>query len=114
MNDSTKAVQAALTDDLRRPPWRGKANPLAGHCYVASEALAHILRSEGHTVKPMFVRHEGAPHWYLLVDGVGIVDATAGQFREPPPYSEGRGKGFLTSEPSKRAAELLRRIGVTK
>ena len=31
-------IAESLTDDLRRPPWRGSPNPLAGHCYVASEA----------------------------------------------------------------------------
>ena len=27
-----------LTDDLRKKPWNGSKNKVAGHCYVASEA----------------------------------------------------------------------------
>lgn len=101
-------VQATLTDDLRRPPWRGSPDPLAGHCYVASEALYHLgLREQGY--RPMFIRHEGSPHWFLA-RGTEVVDATASQFRTPVPYSQAKGKGFLTREPSRRARILMSRL----
>ncbi len=106
------AIQAVLvsclTDDLRRPPWRGNPNPLAGHCYVASEALYHILGQVD--LKPMFLRHLGCPHWFLLrKDGV-VIDVTAKQFKTVPDYSKAVGKGFLTKQPSRRARFVIKRF----
>ena len=100
----------ALTDDLRRAPWRGDPNPLAGHCYVAAEALYHRALDLGLDARPMFVRHEGAPHWFVVIDG-WLHDPTAGQFATPVPYEKAKGKGFLTKEPSRRAQEVMRRMG---
>jgi hypothetical protein len=95
-------------DDLRRPPWRGDPNIWAGHCYVLAEVLYHM---SGRDHKPQFIRHEGQPHWYLLSrDDSTIIDVTRSQFATPVPYHEGRGKGFLTREPSARAVEMMRRI----
>ena len=98
------------SDDLRRAPWRGSANPYAGHCYVASEALKALLAAEGVASTPVSLRWEGAPHWALrLADGT-ILDPTADQFATAPDYSLAVGKGFLTREPSARARALLARI----
>lgn len=103
-------VRAALTDDLRRAPWAGSSNPMAGHCYVASEALLHLLRAQGVASTPISLRWEGAPHWALrLADGT-VVDATADQFSATPDYALARGKGFLTREPSKRARTVIARV----
>lgn len=102
-------IVAQLTDDLRRPPYKGNKNPLTGHCYVASEALYHLLGSKDWL--PCNIQHEGSPHWYLKNKVTGeVLDPTAGQFDTPVPYSQGRGKGFLTKQRCKRAAELLRRL----
>lgn len=80
---------------------------MTGHCYVASEALSHLLGSEW---VPTFIRHEGSPHWYLTHRVSGeVLDVTASQFSTPPPYGLGRGKGFLTKRPSKRAETVLLR-----
>lgn len=100
-----------LTDDLRRAPYKGAPNFLTGHCYVASEALYHLLGSTEWV--PCNIRHEGSPHWYLKNKRTGeILDPTAGQFRTEVPYNLGRGKGFLTKSPSARAKELLRRLNL--
>jgi hypothetical protein len=102
-------VVSQLTDDLRRAPYKGDPNPLTGHCYVASEALFHLLGSDDW--KPCNISHEGSPHWYLMNKRTGEkLDPTAGQFKTPVPYELGKGKGFLTKLPSKRAMELLRRL----
>lgn len=102
-------VVSQLTDDLRKAPYRGDPNPLTGHCYVASEALYHLLGSD--EWKPCNISHEGSPHWYLTNRRTGeVLDPTAGQFQTPVPYERGKGKGFLTKEPSKRAQELLKRL----
>lgn len=109
LNMVVTAVQNALTDDLRREPWRGNPNRLAGHCYVASEALYHLLQSKPWTVKSHFIQWEGSPHWYLTIDG-WVVDPTVGQFGVVPDYLLGVGKGFLTREPSKRAQTVIERV----
>ncbi len=53
-------IVAQLTDDLRRPPYKGNKNPLTGHCYVASEALYHLLGNMDWV--PCNIHHEGSPH----------------------------------------------------
>jgi ribosomal protein S18 acetylase RimI-like enzyme len=103
-------VREALTDDLRRAPWKGNTNCYAGHCYVASEALYHMLGGAAGGWKPMHVKHEGAPHWYLQNDSGEVIDPTAEQFKTAVPYSKGKGKGFLTKQPSKRAQIVMDRV----
>lgn len=56
------------------------------------------------------MRHEGAPHWFLRGPLGQILDLTASQFKTRPNYSAGRGKGFLTREPSARARVLMGRV----
>lgn len=105
-------IRAALSDDLRGARYRGLSCFVAGHCYVASEAAYHALGGPTSGFTPQFVRHEGEPHWYLKQDGTGLIyDLTADQFATPVPYDQGKGKGFLTKEPSKRARVILERIG---
>jgi hypothetical protein len=105
-----EAIRAALSDELRNPPWRGAANRLAGHCYVASEAFFHLAGGKAAGWKPMTVRHEDSPHWWLVDADGRIVDLTAEQFQTPVPYPAGVGKGFLTREPSKRAQVIIDRV----
>lgn len=79
-----------------------------GNCYVTSEALYHLLGGREAGWKPMTVRHEGDVHWWLENIQTGQrIDATASQFSTPPPYHEGRGRGFLTSRPSRKARKLM-------
>lgn len=85
-----------------------------GNCYVTCEALYHLLGGKNAHLTPHTVRHEGAVHWYL-VRYVGrdcdlIIDPTVSQFKTPPPYHLGRGRGFLTKKPSKRARDLMTRL----
>lgn len=99
-----------LTDDLRRPPWRGHPNPLAGHCYVVSEVLYHLAGGRQSGLTPQFIQHEGQPHWFLRASDGAVIDPTAKQFETPVPYDLAKGCGFLTRGPSKRAQILLDRI----
>lgn len=104
----------ALTDDLRRAPWRGSPCHVAGHCYVASEAMWHALGGKDSGFTPAVIRHEGATHWFLRNARTGdVLDLTADQFSSPVPYSRGRGCGFLTRSPSRRARIVLYRMGVS-
>jgi hypothetical protein len=105
-----KLIQDNLTDDLRKKQWRGNSNKLAGHCYVTSEAIYHLLGGKEAGYTPHTVKVDGVVHWFLR-DGDGtVIDATAGQFEDPVPYHESRGRGFLTKQPSKRARRLIERI----
>ena len=99
-------------DDLRIKPWKGSPFALSGHCYIAAEAAYHLLggRYSKH-LKPCFIRHEGEPHWYIQ-SRHGIIDPSAEQFESPVPYHKGKGKGFLTKGPSKRAQILISRVQV--
>lgn len=103
-------VRKVLTDDLRKSEYRENPNPMAGHCYVASEALYHLLGGKAEGWKPMSIQHEGGPHWFLKHEDGAVIDATADQFRTPVPYDEGRGCGFLTRDPSARTKIVLRRV----
>lgn len=105
------AIRAVLTEDLLKPQYRNRPGrtPTAGHCYAASEALFHLLGGKAAGLTPMQVRHEGVSHWFLRTPD-GPLDPTADQFTTPVSYRDAVGRGFLTREPSTRAAEILRRV----
>lgn len=100
-------VILSLSDDLRRRPWKGHPNDLAGHCYVASEALYHLLGGRLSGWTPMNVRVGSVSHWFLKGPDSEILDPTAAQFDIHIPYAEARGRGFLTRMPSRRAQLLM-------
>lgn len=84
---------------------------MRGNCYVASEALYHLLGGRRAGYKPMTVRHEGDVHWFLVHVPTGLVlDPTVSQFQSPPDYTKARGRGFLTRTPSRRAREMMGRL----
>jgi hypothetical protein len=110
-SDLVGRVRSVLTDDLRKAPYKGHCNPMTGHCYVASEALYHALGGKQAGYKAYMIKHEGSPHWFLRNKDGEVIDPTADQFKTPVPYDKARAIGFLTSVPSKRAREVLRRLG---
>lgn len=95
-----------LSPDLLKKGYEG-SHPLSGHCYVASEAYYHL---SGEKLTPHTVKHEGVTHWYLIDKNGEIIDLTKEQFETSPDYTKGRGRGFLTKRPSKRALILMERI----
>jgi len=120
------AIRAHLGPHVLRPDWRKRrpanAVPAWGCCYVAAEAAYHALGGTAAGLHVMHVNHEGASHWYLVDasrhetrDGAErpvVVDPTADQFVAAVPYRQGKGKGFLTLQPSKRAQALLVAAGL--
>lgn len=98
-------IKDHLSDDLLKSGYSKGA-----HCYVASESLYHILGGKESNLKPMNIKHEGVQHWFLLSSNGVVIDVTADQFSTPVPYDQARGRGFLTSKPSKRAQILIERI----
>ena len=111
------AIRANLGPHVLRSDWRQRrpvnAAPSWGCCYVASEAAYHALGGAGSGLRVMHVTHEGAPHWYLTTEDGRVVDPTADQFSRPVPYGQGKGKGFLTAAPSKRALALMADAGLS-
>lgn len=82
-----------------------------GNCYVATEALWHILggRHSGWKVMRMKVSTERGPdtHWFLWRGGL-ILDPSRRQFKYLPQYQLARRSAFLTRRPSQRARALMR------
>ncbi len=91
---------------------------MRGNCYAASEALWHTLGGEAasNLWKPMVMRTNwngpNETHWFLRHATLGLIlDPSVQQFGGMvPDYSRGRGCGFLTRQPSKRAQRLLERM----
>lgn len=82
----------------------------ARKCYVASEAIYHLVGGKKAGLKPMQKMHEGVSHWWLeTIKGV-VVDVTVDQFKTIPEYSNGCGRGFLTKKPSKKASKLIAEV----
>jgi hypothetical protein len=111
-------IQRSLSDDLLSPAWRElrTSNPLSGHCYIAAEALWHLIGGKASGYQPHVMTHAtwpagldpGETHWFLRKGG-SILDPTAGQFDGGVEYDKGRPCGFLTKEPSRRAQTLIER-----
>lgn len=110
------AVRDSLSFDLLKPKYRkiasGKCKEF-GHCYVATEALWHLIGGNLSTFKPFYAfDEEGDTHWWLS-DGKSMLDPTGMQYgvRELKTlYSHGIRCGFLTKKPSKRAMIVINRI----
>ena len=83
---------------------------MRGNCYVASEALYHLLGGKDAGWKPMYIKHEGESHWFLQHKSGMILDITVSQFQSIPNYSNAKGKGFLTRSPSRKARKLMRSL----
>lgn len=103
--------------DLLRPEYAAKvargADPLTGHCYVATEALWHLLGGSRSGWRPFSGRgpgRAGGSHWWLVGPGGEVADVTARQFDRPVDYAAGTGRGFLTRRPSARAREVIRAV----
>lgn len=116
MNSLIKKIKTTLkkSNDLRLSPWKNSDNYLAGHCYVASEAIYFLLGGKEAGWTPVRLKYCGATHWWIKHESGQIIDITAKQFKHPVPYHKGRGAGFLTKSPSKRTCKLLERIANVK
>lgn len=84
---------------------------MRGNCYVTCEALWHLTGGTKSPWKPMYLKHEGDTHWFLVrtsrYGDTIILDPTVSQFKTKPDYTKGRGCGFLTRKPSKKAKHMM-------
>ena len=114
IEEISAAVKQSLTDDLRQPKYRDKPVP-AGCCYVASEAIYHLMslvgnRDERNTLTVYRMNHEGVSHWFLYDEWKdSVLDITAEQFEKQPMYIIAKRAAFLTHLPSKRAQVVIAR-----
>ena len=108
-------IQSSLTPDMLRPEYRelNENNPMYGHCYVAAEALFHLLGGIDSDWRPMCGKDDNEiTHWWLRNDAGEISDPTAEQYTSlglSPPYENGRRCGFMTgyNHPSRRARIII-------
>ena len=116
MNDIVNRVRSVLTPDLLSKKWRAKVSSVggvAGHCYLAAEVCFHLLggREEGWVACVANLGNDETHWWLVNRDDGTICDPTWDQFSKPFDYSIGKRTGFLTRFPSKRAQEVMRRLG---
>lgn len=95
----------AQRPDLLKPG-QGGNHLLAGHCYVAAEALYH-LAAKNVGYRPYVLRVGASTHWFLENAQGRVLDPTAAQFTRQPPYELARCCGFLTRQPSRRCQVVL-------
>lgn len=79
-----------------------------GNCYVATEALYHILGGRESHWMVMRLPTRDDQHWFLKHRAWGtILDPSRLQFLQEPDYSKAKRAAFLTRRPSKRAMKLM-------
>jgi len=112
-------IGSVLSSDLLTPKYARleRRSPTEGHCYAAAEALYHILGGKQNGYTPCvasFVENEQTfTHWWIRDREGKIWDPTQSQFTsigQSVPYHLGRGAGFLTGLPSKRAVIIINRL----
>lgn len=117
-----KKIQSVLTKDLLKGMWnKDFDNPLAGHCYAATEALYWMIGGPESDWKTYVLSHlswpegldKGETHWFLRNNKGEILDPTAGQFGgQDIAYDKGKYNSMMNHPKggSKRAREIMRRI----
>ena len=81
-------------------------------CYPAAEVVYHAGGGRRAGLTPVQQKHEGVSHWWVRGPKGEVLDPASAQFRRPVPYERGRGRGFLTAKPSRRARALAKDAGV--
>jgi predicted N-acyltransferase len=122
-DQTAAAIRSFLAgnDDYLDADPKPLTHPLAGHCYVASEAYYHLNDGQENWT-PQHIEVEWShgtticrtPHWFLQSrHGERVVDLTAEQFAERGieiNYESARGRGFVPPTPSNRAKEVIEAI----
>lgn len=116
IEEAVEKVQRACLNhpELLRPEYKEKvrkgAHPITGHCYVACEALYHLLPG---TFIVYWTRVGEDTHWFLTDTHGNVIDPTIHQFPQDTWFhlhdNPTRG-GFLTKEPSKRTRVIMEEV----
>ena len=105
-----RAVRDSLTPDVRQKGTRASTEDGdTGFCYVASEAIWHLLGGPDSAYVPHRIVHERRSHWYLMNPAGSVIDVTVGQFRRCPQHESGARRAFIHPTPSKRAQLVMTR-----
>lgn len=112
------AVRANLTPDLLQAQYQGGAHPLSGHCFVATQALYHLLDGKRTGWERAHVKVGADTHWFLRHKKTGVVlDPTAEQFPERPDYDKAVARpgpvgppDYDPEKPTQRAQALIDRV----
>lgn len=114
------AVQRSLDVADLKPEWKRKhargCDAMTGHCFTATNAFFHLTGGYDGPYLPLYVKHEGASHWFLVdTRDNTVVDLTASQFRTRPPYDRGRRAGMRANKggdtvPTRAAERLIERV----
>ena len=118
-------VGEALSPELLKGQWKKDAqdNRYAGHCYIASESLYHLVGGKNTGWIPCFLNNKkwpdelnkGETHWFIKNRETGeILDPTSKQFKKDIPYHKAIGCGFLTKKASNRAQIIIDRVNGEK
>ena len=122
VNRLVRKILSVLSPEFLKPKFRrmcpAGAHNTWGHCYAATEALFHALGGYDSEWRPARAKDDdGITHWWLENIRTGErLDITAEQYTsvgKEPPYGRGRRAGFLTRQPSDRAARILRAAGLS-
>ncbi len=103
------AISGAAWDDAPVEEPEPKEEPKRGNCYVATEALWHILGgAEGPWDVYRLKLPSGETHWFLWHEDGPILDPSRAQFGGTlPNYSTATRAWFLTKQPSVRARMMM-------
>lgn len=111
-----KRIQGALSLDLLHPTYKPTEkdwqDACKNQCYVATEAAYHLFGKKAGFVPFVYPHGDGTTHWWLVHQETGaILDPSGPQLKgKTSLYKSGRRATFLTKKPSRRAAELMRRV----
>lgn len=112
-----RAFRDPSAKKLLKPRWLKEHDkpgtpPSMGFCYIASEALFHMLGGSASGWRPVRAGYtedgEDKDHWWLEHDNE-TLDPTVSQFTDQgksPPYAIGKPRSFMTAKCSARAQEL--------
>ena len=114
----TQLIAQSLSPKLLKPEYRqtNANNPMYGHCYVATEALHHLLQkfSLTNTFRPFQAKDDNnISHWWLQNDDGDVLDITAAQYTsvgKTPPYDRGKARMFMYPSPSKRSRKVIEAV----
>jgi 3'-phosphoadenosine 5'-phosphosulfate sulfotransferase (PAPS reductase)/FAD synthetase len=101
-----QAIRSRLTREMRSTGHDHHQGRIAGNCYVAAEAVYHLIPDQGRWT-PHNLKHKGESHWFLRRDDGVILDPTGDRMKGQIDYPSSVGRGFLTTKPSRRARKII-------
>ena len=108
-----RAIQAALTNELRSEEHRLGQGRYDGFAYPAAEAYFHLAGGYAAGLHPVHLKRRGKSHWWLVDEDGRVIDLTLGP-RETSdfPYDRGKRRPFRYTRAgvSRRAQAIVERV----